>query len=177
MATGDIIQTEIGDIEISVAAPADLEHFLQILEEAEQWFAQNGIVQWPVGCNRRYASFFAKEIERGVVYFARKDAEIIAALIFTPPTWLDKKLWEDLSEDARYIHRLTVRRQFSGKRIGIAILRWAEMKTAAAGRSHLRIDCAAENPALLEYFENQGFAFQGKVDGQGWKLALFEKKV
>lgn len=171
------ISSAVGELTATRAEPGEIEDFLRVLEETEQWFASKDIKQWPLGANRLHAKFYEEEIRRGVVHFIRREDEIVAALIFGPPSWLDKKLWDELSEDALYVHRFCVRRAFAGKGVGRDILRWAEEVAAARGKQYLRLNCQSNNSVICQYFENAGFSDEGRVEGQGWTVNLYEKQV
>ena len=83
----------------------------------------------------------------------------------------------DVPGDAGYVHGLAIRRDFAGKGLGREFLRWAEDRVAASGKKYLRLDCAAENRALNEYYRRAGFSYRGEALVWGLEVSLYEKKV
>jgi ribosomal protein S18 acetylase RimI-like enzyme len=145
---------------------------LDILDEAASWLSARGIDQWR-------PDQFRVLIDRGDTYLALLDGEAVGTLALHWHDAIDERLWHEVAnvEEAGYVHRLAVRRAFAGKGIGWHLLRWAEGMVAAAGKSYLRLDCMAENPALCAYYERAGFTYRGEVQGKGWKARLYEKKI
>jgi len=75
--------------------------------------------------------------------------------------WNDD-IWEDDSENnACYIHRLAVAKEYHGQNLGEEILNWAQEKAEQKGRKYLRLDVNINNKKLRRYYENQGFKLSG----------------
>ena len=166
--------TPMGEIEILRAEPADLDTVVSILEEAAQWIIAKGIEQWPATFPQHWRTRIAESIERREVYLAWLDGQPVGTLALQ---WSDRMVWGDVPDDAGYVHRLAIRRAFGGKGLGRELLGWAEDMVAVAGKEYLRLDCMAENPALMRYYERAGFVYRGRVEGQGWNASLYEKRV
>ena len=166
--------TPAGEIEILRAEPADLDTVVSILEEAAQWIMAQGIDQWPATFPPQWRTRIVESIQRGEVHLARLDGQPVGTLTLQ---WSDRMVWGDIEDDAGYVHRLAIRRAFGGKGLGRQLLGWAEAMVAVAGKEHLRLDCMAENPALMRYYERAGFVYRGRVEGQGWNASLYEKRV
>jgi GNAT superfamily N-acetyltransferase len=63
-----------------------------------------------------------------------------------------------LEEVALYVHRVVVRRCYSGNRIGAGLLDWASGKAESLiGKPLLRIDVWTNNKDLHGYYESKGF--------------------
>ena len=154
------------------AQPSDLETVLDILEEATRWVSSRGIEQWQSGQFQHTAG-------RGDVYPALLDTQAIGTVSIHWNERIDKIIWGDIPdlEEAGYVHRLAVCRDFAGKGLGRYLLQWAERRIAEVGKKFIRLDCMAENPALRAYYEQAGFIYRGETQGKGWKAALYEKKV
>jgi ribosomal protein S18 acetylase RimI-like enzyme len=162
-------------ITIEQAQPSDLDTILDVLEEAADWLISRGINQWQLGLFRKVRrQSIADQVSRGEVYLAKRDGQAVGTLTLQ---WADKMFWGNASDDAGYIHRLAIRRDYAGMELGRHLLRWVEGKVASAGRDYLRLDCMAENQALRQYYKQAGFTSRGEIQGQGWKASLFEKKV
>lgn len=92
----------------------------------------------------------------------------------------DPEFWsaDDSPDDALYVHRMVVDRNYAGKHIGKALLDWATNLAIAQGKAWLRLDAWATNTALHNYYERQGFSLVRIVSyehrGSG---ALFQRAV
>ncbi len=164
--------TPIGSLTIVRMQPPNRPVVLDILGEAASWISAKGIDQWR-------PDQFQTVIDRGDTYLALLDGEAVGTLALQWDDAIDERLWRDVSnmEEAGYVHRLAVRRAFAGKGIGQYLLNWAESMVAAAGKSYLRLDCMAENPALCAYYERVGLTYRGEVQEKGWKARLYEKRI
>ena len=166
---------QTGQIELVRAQPPDLDTVVDILEEAASWLASRGIEQWLPGSflGPRYDSI-ADQVNHGEVYLAVLDGKPVGTLTLQ---WQDKKFWGDVADDAAYVHRIAIRRAWAGKGLGRQLLQWAESTAAAAGKTFLHLDCMAENSALCEYYERANFLCCGELEGKGWRVRLYEKRV
>ena len=160
------------EIGIVRARASDLDTVLSILEEAAGWLVSRGIDQWQPGSFSRRR--IADRIERGEMYLAEVGGQSVGTLALQ---WSDEETWGDVPEDAGYVHGLAIRRDFAGRGVGRELLRWAEGRAAASGKKCFRLDCAAENRVLNEYYRRARFAFRGRVLVRGLEVSLYEKKV
>lgn len=159
-------------ISIGRAGPTDLDTVLGILEDAARWLTSRGIDQWRPGSFDRRA--LADRAGRGELYLARVDGRPAGTLTLQTS---DPLFWPGAPDDARYLHKLAVRRVHAGQGLGRRLLQWAEEATAAAGKRYLRLDCMAESVALRAYYEAAGFAHRGDKYGKDWSASLYEKIV
>ena len=153
------IATAIGPVDIALAAPADLDDVLDILNETAQWLTSRGINQWVDGFPRE---LIAADISRGEVYLARRERRAVGTFTLQ---WSDELFWPAATRAAGYLHRIAVRREARG--LGVELLKRAERVTAASGRKLLRLDCFAANDALCAYYERAGFARRGDIEVDG----------
>ena len=160
----------VGRIEAVQARTPDLGTLLAILEGAARWLASRGIEQWGPGTFSRQR--ILDRMERGEVYLFRLDGRPVGTLVLQ---WSDEETWDGVADAAGYVHGLAIRREWAGTGLGRALLRWAEDRTAAAGRDYLRLDCAAENRALNAYYGRAGFRRRGRACVFGLEVCLYEK--
>jgi ribosomal protein S18 acetylase RimI-like enzyme len=141
-----------GDLDIAPASATDVAEIAALLEDARRWLAARGITQW----TRPFtADWIAERVAAGEFWIARHDGVPLAVVRLL---WTDPLFWQERDHgDAAYVHTLAVRRDCAGQGIGAHVLRWVEDQARARGRRTLRLDCAADNPALLRYYERQGF--------------------
>ena len=161
-----------GGIEAVRARPSDLGAVLSILEEAARWLASRGIRQWGPGTHSR--GLLASRIGRGEVYLFVLGGRAVGTMVLQ---WSDEEAWGDVPGDAGYVHGLAIRRDQAGRGMGRELLRWAEARVADAGAAYLRLDCAAENRALNDYYAGAGFRYRGRAHVCGLEVSLYEKTV
>lgn len=160
------------DVEMVRAETSDLDTVLSILEEAARWLASRGIDQWRPGTFSEER--IADRIGRGEVYLAVLGGRAVGNVVLQ---WSDEETWGDAPDDAGYVHGLAIRRALAGRGLGRDLLRWAEDRAAAAGKQYLRLDCAAQNRTLNEYYTRAGFRFRGRTSVWGLEVSLYEKEV
>ena len=165
-------------LRIVPACPADLEHYIDLLEEIAAWLDSRGVNQWPVGFFRNSVNFFSTCIERGEVQLAFDRNELVGTLRLLEA---DEIVWPGASDDALYVHSLGIRRARAGQALGLQLLSWAEQQALTAGKRYLRLDCIATNPVLRRYYEDVGFSSRGEVNAHypmgTYRLQRYEKAL
>jgi GNAT superfamily N-acetyltransferase len=142
-----------------------------LLDEATVWVGERGYEQWPLPFPRDQVE---AAVERGEVYVAEVDGEVVATVTLL---WNDPMYWGERPPDAAYVHKLAVRRACAGRRIGSAIVEWADATAAAAGRAFLRLDCLADNPGIRVYYEQLGFEHRGDLVVNNRNMSIYERPV
>lgn len=155
---------------LSRATPEDADPILAILEDAARWLVARGIEQWHPGDFLRLP--LQRIIARGEVYLARCASDPAGTLSLQ---WEDVPTWGVMPPDAAYIHGFAVHRAYGGLGLGRALLDWAARQAVEGGKSYLRLDCLASNPALRAYYERAGFSLRGLVDSD--QSALYERHL
>ena len=152
------------------ATSDDADAILAILEDAARWLVARGIDQWHPGDFLR--SSLLRIIARGEVYLARCENDPAGTLTLQ---WEDVPTWGVMPPDAAYVHGFAVHRAYAGLGLGRALLDWASDQAIEGGKTYLRLDCLASNPALRAYYERAGFTLRGFVDDD--QSALYERSV
>ncbi|HWO60955.1 MAG TPA: GNAT family N-acetyltransferase [Umezawaea sp.] len=148
------------------ARPDQLPEVLALLEEASAWLRGRGITtQWPERFN---PASLEPAIARTETWLVLLGGTIAGT---TTLTWSDP-LWADVGGHAGYVHRLATRR--GGPGLGAVVLAWAADVTRRFGRRSLRLDCAADNPGLREYYEKAGFTDRGDTTHNGTTVTRYE---
>ncbi len=142
-----------------------------LLDEATVWVGERGYEQWPLPFPRQE---IAAAIERGEVYVAELDGEDVATVTLL---WDDPQYWPGKPPDAAYVHKLAVSRACAGRRIGEAIVEWADRTAAHAGRDFLRLDCLRDNAGIRGYYERLGFEHRGDLVVNGRGMSIYERRV
>jgi GNAT superfamily N-acetyltransferase len=149
----------------------DLSRVAELLDEATVWVGERGYEQWPLPYPR---GEIAAAIERGEVYVAELDGDVVATVTLL---WDDELHWGERPPDAAYVHKLAVSRACAGQRIGHEIVEWADTTAAANGRTFLRLDCMRTNPGIRRYYEQLGFQHLGDEVVAGRDLSFYERHV
>lgn len=165
----------MNDLHIRSAVLDELHTVEGLLIEASEWLSSRGIDQWQFPPHR---DRITRALDRGEVFLAEVDGRPIATL--QVDCHADPEFWtaEDEPEDALYLHRMAVTREFAGTGIGAVLLDWASERAAAVGKRWLRLDAWKDNAGLHRYYESQGFILVRVIDlphrGSG---ALFQRAV
>ena len=144
-----------------------------ILREAALWLEATGKKNWE-------PEWFTPEsmvpnAERGELWLAWEGSDPVGTMLLAET---DEDFWpEDSPGVALYVHKLAVARRAAGRGVSQALLRQAEIETAAADVSHLKLDCRADRPKLQALYEGAGFH---RVDERivfGWlNVVRYEKR-
>lgn len=142
---------------IEPATLDDLPVIIAMREEASRWLAERGIDQWrePWPNAEAQAERIAASIKAGETWMVRDQGATAATVALDE--YADPRLWTPVErrEPALYLHRLIVRRTWSG--LGREILDWVCYRAAAIGKAWVRIDVWTDNYALHSYYRHQGF--------------------
>ncbi|MBZ9712769.1 GNAT family N-acetyltransferase [Deinococcus multiflagellatus] len=87
-----------------------------------------------------------------------------------PPFWPD-----DPPGEALYLHKLAVHPAAQGSGLSTLLLADARARTQAAGRPWLKLDTAANRPALRALYERAGFVPCGEREVFGFRVVLFRQ--
>ena len=141
------------NISIKQATQDDLAAISKILIEAEKWIEEKGDPLWELDELSRET--IEEDVRRGEFQIAYVDDK--AAGVFKFQTE-DQLFWPDVPQgESTYIHRLAVKRKFSGGTISSAMINYAKLKTKEMGRQFLRLDCDVSRPKLHTLYKKHGF--------------------
>jgi RimJ/RimL family protein N-acetyltransferase len=163
------------EFEIRRGGPSDEEALLALFDEAVAWMVARGQPgQWG---DRPFSE--RPETRRRVREFAEHDGlwiaehagEPVGALIVgeRPPHVAP------IDRPELYIELLISARRHAGKGIGARLVRLADALAVEGGVEVLRVDCWAGAPALVAWYEAQGFTRAGTFDVSGWVGQVFAK--
>lgn len=90
----------------------------------------------------------------------------------------DRLTWpEARANEALYVHRLAVRRAFTGTGVSQALLSFAAERARSLGRAWLQLDCEAQRPKLRAVYERFGFAHHSDFRIGPHLVARYELRV
>jgi GNAT superfamily N-acetyltransferase len=148
----------------------DLSTVSDILTEAAVWLEQKNMVLW----QQEHISLPAigQDIELGLFYIAFYEGIAAGVVIFQTE---DLVFWPDISQsDSAFLHRLAVRRKFSGGLVSKMLLQWTVERSRELGKHFLRLDCVADRPRLRSIYENFGFRHHSDRQVGDYFVARYE---
>ncbi|WP_309272910.1 GNAT family N-acetyltransferase [Paenibacillus sp.] len=147
------------------AGPEDKEAVNGLMLQTAAWLQSKGSKQWHELLAGEDRHRVPDAIDRGEVFIFKHDDTIAGMVILQQhaSAW-DRSLWgEEGHETAVYLHRLCINRDFGGKRLGDAILRWAEQGIRFPGKDRIRLDCISSVPDLNRLYGGAGFTYKGQA--------------
>lgn len=149
---------------IRSARQADLQRIDALWIDAGRWLAGKGQNQWQYPLNQTRVE---SSIARGECWMVTTSQIAIATV--TLDSYADPDFWiaADHPQDALYLHRIIVAREWSGHKVGAAIVAWALQRTLSAERRWLRLDAWRSNESLKHYYLNLGFTHVRTVSKAG----------
>ncbi len=182
MTFPQIVQSPQGTISIAPATRNDLFPLLKLFDETVNWLNARGLAnQW--GSDAFSTSLdrhrqFLQWIDAGNFFAARFRGQIAGSLTLSPAApWYIAKRWQTFPPDAFYLEAFTISRALNGLELGHTLLQWAEQHTREAGRTTIWLDCWADNPILVRYYQQAGFTPREIFLVHEWRGQLFEKRA
>lgn len=108
---------------------------------------------------------------------AERKGRVVGCYRLNPGDDWDRAVWTDPGRDAWYVSKLAIRRDEAGRGLGLRLLGDAEARARARGAGAVRLDCMADNPALVRYYLRAGYAARGEAEVKGFRLLRYEKGV
>lgn len=159
------------DINLRRVRDTEFDVVYGILYENATWLLSKGIFQWPLDWLESIRPEIRASVSAELFYAVEVENTLVAVLeIRTAP----ELLWGNNQDEAHYIHKLAIQRQYSGSGLGRDILDLIKSKMQQNKIQFLRLDCVAHNDKLREYYESCGFNLKGIVDAGDVNLALYE---
>jgi hypothetical protein len=144
-----------------------------ILGEASRWLEERGVPMWRA--EELSPDTVAADVSAGLFFIGECDGQPACTFKFQ---MTDALFWPDIPQDqSAFIHRLALRRQFSGGQVSAAVFRWAAGRARAHGRSFLRLDCEASRPRLRAIYEGFGFVHHSDRQVGPYFVARYELDV
>jgi ribosomal protein S18 acetylase RimI-like enzyme len=156
---------------------ADLGAVLRLLDEAVDWLVDRGLSgQWgeqPFSSRPDGRRQVERTLSENEVWIAEHQGRVAGALAAgTCPPYVPGNPNPEL-----YIALLVSSRRLSGNAIGARLLEEAAKVAAERGAQWLRVDCWADAPRLIGFYESQGFRRDGRFDLQGWRGQILAKSL
>ncbi len=144
--------------------------FLQILREVGHWLVDAGQTMWEP--DTLTPDNLIDEYTRGNCYvlYANDDtgpAEPAATFILQ---WKDPLYYADVPDNtAAFIHKVAIRRRFSGQNLFQPILNFCQQQCLARNVHEIQLETDATRPALMRFYERYGFkpTYQQEIEEFG----------
>jgi ribosomal protein S18 acetylase RimI-like enzyme len=126
---------------------------LEIWRDAAQWLVDGGRPLWSPSI---FDEDFVDDAQtRGIILGAIVDERVGGVALLQ---WRDELWWPDRPPDgAAYIHKVAVARAAAGRGAADALVDACERRARARGSGIVRLDTAADRPALRALYERLGY--------------------
>ncbi|MCB2362210.1 GNAT family N-acetyltransferase [Clostridium estertheticum] len=152
----------------------DVETAISIMKEVTKWGRSVGLNVWKDEHLIREKLLVG--INEDAFYIGKVSADNACCMILQ---WDDVLFWPKAKEnEAGYIHKLCVRREYSGIGLSQKMVEFAIAECRKRNIGYLRLDTGFNKKKLCNLYESLGFKFVGKIllDNRG-EFALFEMKI
>ncbi len=160
-------------ISIRQATIQDTAIVSDVLLEAALWLQQSGRSLWHE--SEVSPESISKDVANGLFFIAEWAGEPAGTIKFQLE---DLLFWPDISqEESAFVHRLAVRRHYSGGKVSSALLTWAVEQAQTLGRYYLRLDCDASRPRLRAVYERFGFRHHSDKQVGAYFVSRYEYEI
>ncbi|MFE1369030.1 GNAT family N-acetyltransferase [Streptomyces anulatus] len=152
----------MNDLRLRLADDSDLATLVGMRDDAARWMRARGITgQWQPG--QLDEEHFRRIMATGEVWLAETGDRVAGAWELW---WEDEDAWGPQPPVAGYVHRLMVDHGTAEPGTGSVLLRAAEHRVAATGRTLVRLDCLSGNTRLNAFYLNAGYRVVGHKEGK-----------
>ncbi|MBI5371008.1 MAG: GNAT family N-acetyltransferase [Sphingobacteriales bacterium] len=140
-------------ITITPAQTSDLPEIYRLFEQAIQFQRERNYIGW-----NNYDKGFIQEDIRNKQLYKILNGEFTLGIFSV--CYADPLIWRDMEKnDALYLHRIVLNREFRGIKLFSLLLDWALEHARQKKLKHLRMDTWAGNEKLISYYKSYGFRF------------------
>ena len=108
-------------------------------------------------------------------YIGKMDDVAVCAFILQ---WRDSEYWANAKNEAVYLHKLCVRREFAGKNMARSTIEAIKKLCQKAGIKYIRLDTALDEKVVRKIYLKLGFKIVDIIDyPNGRAVALYELEV
>ncbi|MBC1236035.1 GNAT family N-acetyltransferase [Nostoc sp. 2RC] len=160
-------------ISIRQATTQDTVIVSDILLEAALWLQQRGIPLWHD--SELSPEYISEDVANGLFFIAEWAGEPAGTIKFQLE---DLVFWPDIpQQESAFVHRLAVRRRYSGGKVSSALLAWAVERAQTLGKLYLRLDCEASRPQLRTVYESFGFRYHSDRQVGAFFVSRYEYEI
>jgi GNAT superfamily N-acetyltransferase len=150
---------------------------LHLFDEAVAWLVARGLSgQWgeqPFSTRRESRRMVRRTLADNEVRIAEHDGAVAGVVaVGAAPDYIDPAERPEL-----YVVLLMSARRLVGNGIGARLLEVASGIAHDRRAETLRVDCWADSPALVGFYEGQGFRRNGRFELRGWRGQILAKPI
>jgi ribosomal protein S18 acetylase RimI-like enzyme len=165
------------ELEIRAGGTADEPAVLGLFDEAVEWLVQRGLSgQWgeqPFSARPEMRELVDRTLRSNEVRVAEHAAAVAGVLaVGACPPYVPGNPVPEL-----YVALLLSSRRLRGNEVGARLLDLACGLARERGRRMIRVDCWADSPRLISFYERQGFTRAGRFDLRGWRGQILAKQL
>lgn len=163
---------------LEAARPSDIPSVFSLYEERVRWMDGANIRQWNVMdyLDAYPAAYYREQQRLGNLYVLRDEADGTvmgaAVLLQSDSRWPDRA-----ASPAYYVHNLVTAPVPAAKGLGRQLLMKAEEMAISRGKRFMRLDCAADNLFLNQYYEALGYRIAGHCEEGPYSGNRREKRL
>ena len=155
-----------------------LPEVLAMLKVAAEKIQKKNLTQWSQWLNPKQhdVDWLLSGFDKDEFYYVYNEKNVHIGMFRY--LQIDEVYWGKQTVDARYVHSLIIKNEFSGQSLGEEVLKQIEFKIKSENCTLFRLDCNASNPYLIKFYEGLNFNRVGvfeKPDGS--KFNLYEKTI
>lgn len=148
---------------------------IEIMREVSEWGRKQGFRVWLEEWLTKDRLLTTDNCEEDF-YVGKVDGIDACCMIIQ---WQDQEYWPEAPRDeAAYIHKLCVRREFAGKGILTEVLQWLKLECKSRGVRYIRLDTGWDKEKVKQIYLGLGFRIVKKLDYENNRsMALYELGV
>lgn len=165
------------EMEIRAGSTEDETAVLALFDESISWLVDRGLSgQWgeqAFSQRPEMRALVKRTLNENQVYIGEHAGESVGALaVGASPPYVPGNPIAEL-----YVALLISSRRLGGNAIGARLLEHTCHLARESGRSMVRVDCWADSPRLISFYEGQGFSREGRFDLRGWRGQILSKRL
>lgn len=165
------------ELRIRPGSSADELAVLDLFDEAVRWLVDRGLAgQWgelPFSSRPEMPARVRGLLSDNDVRIAEHQGAVVGVVALgTSPPYVPANPFPEL-----YVTLLLSSRRLAGNAIGARLLGLATELAHERSARMLRVDCWADAPGLVRFYERQGFARDGRFELPGWRGQILSKTL
>ncbi|BAC12319.1 GNAT family N-acetyltransferase [Oceanobacillus iheyensis] len=150
------------DQHVYIAEKDDMKGIVRLLKGVSSWLQESRLKQWEFLNEGGEDPEIKQAIEDENTFIVKEGDELIATFtLYEIQNPWDKNIWGQSSDDAFYLHRLSVDYARLGTGLGRDVIAWMETYTKTQGMKRIRLDCVENNEKLNSIYQNLGYDYKG----------------
>lgn len=146
---------------------------VNVLREVALWGREAGLTVW------KDENLTREKLMQGVneedFCVGQVDGANACCMIFP---WVDRLFWPEAKPyEAGYVHKLCVRRAYSGNKLSLKLIEFAIAECRRKNVRYLRLDTRWDNKRLCSLYESYGFKITGKTTIESTEFALSQMEI